>query len=829
MRFKSVTAHAFGPFRNRTLRFAPGLMVIYGPNEAGKSSWHAALFAALCGQKRGRGRGRKEDQEFRDRHRPWTGSEWAVSTVVELEDGRRVVIHQNLENKVDCRAVDDELGRDCSAEIIGDADGVPDGARWLGLERDSFLATACIRQSDLLGVRDQADHLQEYLQRAATQTRGTSTAAGAIDRVETFLKENVGSERANAVGPLRAGLNRVAECREVLRRAHDARDEYRDLLDARERQDAAVREADRQLRLFQARRANADSDSIRLLLKEAEQLAERFPDGGPSDASADEQLRDAVNSVLTRWDTRPVEPPLVGEAAAELEARIAALPARPEGDLELHQTVVDAKRVHDDAVRDLAAYDRFRHGAVNDSARAPGKLPLLVGAVALVVGSGAILAGLHLPGALVVVLGLATAAWLTWQSRVRALGDGQRTESGGGRQSHWEDQRRRLEAVRDTAAASLAIVLRERGIEVADDVGVALEAYESACRRRAQQAVQASRRSELTERLAARLALEQQAAVVRHKRAEVEQQLRLVADRCGVAAEDDEGLAAALRRWQNSQSTLRVERSQAQKDWVRFQTLLNGKTVGEIKAMADRTARSAAELWEGLDPEEVANIVLADDLQVHEQDLRNTATRCREELNRLIGLIEGRNLRSVAEAEEDLAAAEEDLAQVRQQQRTLELTLNFLKQAESRVHRDIAPVLAGSVRRSLSRVTAGRYTDVRVDPTTLDVTVHDWSGHSRRASLLSHGTAEQIYLLLRVAMAEHLTCRDEVCPLILDDVTAHCDEDRRDRVLSVLHEVSRNRQVILFSQDRDIRDWGRGHAKEPADKIIELDCVAVPV
>lgn len=60
MRLKRVTAEAFGPFRDETLEFGPELNVIYGPNEAGKSSWHAAIYAAFCGMRRGRGARRLE-------------------------------------------------------------------------------------------------------------------------------------------------------------------------------------------------------------------------------------------------------------------------------------------------------------------------------------------------------------------------------------------------------------------------------------------------------------------------------------------------------------------------------------------------------------------------------------------------------------------------------------------------------------------------------------------------------------------------------------------------------------------------------------------------
>ena len=100
MRIESVTAHAFGPFLNETLELGPGMTIIYGPNESGKSSWHAALYAALCGMRRGRGRTMKADEAFEARHRPWNGDAWKVSAIVGLEDGRKKVeLRHELDGK----------------------------------------------------------------------------------------------------------------------------------------------------------------------------------------------------------------------------------------------------------------------------------------------------------------------------------------------------------------------------------------------------------------------------------------------------------------------------------------------------------------------------------------------------------------------------------------------------------------------------------------------------------------------------------------------------------------------------------------------------------
>ena len=160
---------------------------------------------------------------------------------------------------------------------------------------------------------------------------------------------------------------------------------------------------------------------------------------------------------------------------------------------------------------------------------------------------------------------------------------------------------------------------------------------------------------------------------------------------------------------------------------------------------------------------------------------------------------------------------------VRRLDATLKSTLGFLERAEEKVHRDIAPVLADTVRSWLPAVTSNRYVDVRVDPESLAVRVRAEGGSWRDAARLSHGTAEQIYLLLRIAVAGHLTKLGETCPLILDDVTAQSDEKRTTAILGMLHQISETRQVILFSQEREILEWGQENLRSLQDGLIVLD------
>ena len=180
VRIESVTAVAFGPFRDVSLRFAPQLTVIHGPNEAGKSTWHAAIYAALCGMRRARGQ-RLEEREFAVHRRPWSGGSWEVRAIVRLDDGRRVELRQNLDDLAHCSARDAVLGRDVAGEILNE--GTPDAARWLGLDRTSFLSVACVRQTEVQRVVKDATSLQDELQRAAASAARDATAAEAANAI----------------------------------------------------------------------------------------------------------------------------------------------------------------------------------------------------------------------------------------------------------------------------------------------------------------------------------------------------------------------------------------------------------------------------------------------------------------------------------------------------------------------------------------------------------------------------------------------------------------------------------------------------------------------
>src|SRR4029077_3502087 len=125
--------------------------------------------------------------------------------------------------------------------------------------------------------------------------------------------------------------------------------------------------------------------------------------------------------------------------------------------------------------------------------------------------------------------------------------------------------------------------------------------------------------------------------------------------------------------------------------------------------------------------------------------------------------------------------------------------------------------------RHLPDITGGAYVEVGMNPRDLSVDVKEArTGQWRDARLLSEGTREQIYLLLRVAMAEHLVTTEESAPLLLDEVTAQSDPERKLRMLEVLHALSTDRQIVLFSHDAEVMEWAALALRGPRDRLIRL-------
>ena len=278
---------------------------------------------------------------------------------------------------------------------------------------------------------------------------------------------------------------------------------------------------------------------------------------------------------------------------------------------------------------------------------------------------------------------------------------------------------------------------------------------------------------------------------------------------------------AALRTWQDDRKA-ELERVDSEiEEWEALQRLLGERSLVELTDEVERVCSEARDLSDAVGIKDMVEPAAPPtDAEIQHADCqarkaRTAFVRAQSELE-----VFARELMDVAEAEEALAVAKREYARVQSLDRTLDLTISFLEQAEERVHRTVAPVLAETVREWLPRVTGGRYVDCRVAPEKLAVEVATTNGSWQRAEALSHGTAEQVYLILRLALSRHLASQG--CPLILDDAVAASDSQRKHDLLETLLAVSESTQVILFTHEDDVYTWARGRLVGKPHSLTEL-------
>lgn len=157
---------------------------------------------------------------------------------------------------------------------------------------------------------------------------------------------------------------------------------------------------------------------------------------------------------------------------------------------------------------------------------------------------------------------------------------------------------------------------------------------------------------------------------------------------------------------------------------------------------------------------------------------------------------------SVAEVDGDLIAAGQQREQVHLEHDRRALLAHLLQLAEQRYRSEHQPDVLERAGRYLAAISAGRYTRL-VYPEGDEGPLHVESAQLGRSipvdAPLSRGIQEQVYLCLRLGTLDHLDAGRARLPLVLDEALIHWDASRRQALYPVLSELAPQRQVILFT------------------------------
>ena len=209
------------------------------------------------------------------------------------------------------------------------------------------------------------------------------------------------------------------------------------------------------------------------------------------------------------------------------------------------------------------------------------------------------------------------------------------------------------------------------------------------------------------------------------------------------------------------------------------------------------TQADTVEPQTALEPNALRSSITALELSTEEQSIRVGELKQRLASDRTA---------HVARAEESILELEGQLQETFERRDQLALLGKVLKKAEALYREENEPDVLHKAGKYLRAISQGRYTSLSYPPDDdgnpdergLQVlSVED--GLRDVAKPLSRGTQEQIYLALRLGTLDYLDEGREKLPLILDEALVHWDHDRRESLYTVLKTVAQKRQVILFT------------------------------
>lgn len=184
-------------------------------------------------------------------------------------------------------------------------------------------------------------------------------------------------------------------------------------------------------------------------------------------------------------------------------------------------------------------------------------------------------------------------------------------------------------------------------------------------------------------------------------------------------------------------------------------------------------------------------------LQAQMPDADDTVTHLQQQIAQVQGRLDaGRDAQALGD---QISRLEEELARQQAEYIALQLSLDALQAANTTLQNRFSPELGRRAAEIFADMTGSTWSHILLDR-EFHLSAESGSDPTRRSvQLLSAGTADQLYLAVRLAICEMILPPEQNPPLILDDALLTFDDARLSTTLDYLTQLGAQRQILLFT------------------------------
>lgn len=763
MKIHKISIGGFGKLEHRTLELNDGMNLLYGDNEAGKTTWMQFLRVMFYGTG-------KQNRDFvlnlREKYTPLSGApmggsiefsyrneNWRLERTFSTSDAKDSVLLYNLTSGKQ---------KKCSGSN-------PFGEQFFGLNQEAFLRSCYLSSTGFLSPDEEAaSYLAAKLSNLAAGSEETVSAELVQNRLikarEKFLSK---SKKIGALDKANARLNeKYRELQEAGEREAHRLALKRKLTEAQSRQQAAeqqIRECNDILKQLDRQQLSLRYADLLSQQENLTRLQQKLADsqGGPITAQRLERAKMQHGWLLENEESLRRQQETVARLKAEWQEKEASCSAAGELDRRREQLQVLANR-QAQLKQQLPDLDQ-KQTSLDQTVSALQKKKrlflilglLLTAALAVPAVQGGFFLFLFASAALLCAL-LFVLLFCRTANRLK--------KTGTARQS-LEDERRRIQLRLSEEAAQIS-------------------AGEEACR-----AMEKNHEAQLS--LITSLKEHLQAETGRLSQLEASRSAALSEFRLLFPQKTDEEI---LRNFDLLMLHLKDTVSRA--DAIQAKIRLLGEQLPDTR---EETVREQAALVRQL----------PDAARVSErlQNARQIRDEAYREATQLLAVLK---TDFAAQKNPATIAAEirEEKGRIAEYTRTcqaLNTAIEAVREAAGEVQKDFTPALCRRASQLFAALTGNRYESLQIAG-NLSFLAQTADGYSaRRWEQLSAGTLDQAYLAVRLAVCEILS-RNEPLPLILDDPLCQYDDTRAETALRFLKEYAKDRQVLFFTCHRSLCD-----------------------
>ncbi len=131
----------------------------------------------------------------------------------------------------------------------------------------------------------------------------------------------------------------------------------------------------------------------------------------------------------------------------------------------------------------------------------------------------------------------------------------------------------------------------------------------------------------------------------------------------------------------------------------------------------------------------------------------------------------------------------------------------LLEKARQIYEKERQPAVLREASKFFNIMTNGRYTRVMVPFGEMRLEVETANGKAQTTDRLSRGTAEQLYLAMRLAFVREYAKHAGPLPLVVDDIFVNFDPNRAKAAIKVFGEISVTHQILVFTCHPHVSKW----------------------